>query len=54
MATNGKLHKILCINNIMLDCDTCISVFQGLTNRAGILKAKQSDFFEIQPFEKCL
>lgn len=28
--------------------------FQGLNNRAGTLKAKQPDFFEVQPSEKKL
>lgn len=37
----------------MFDNDTCKCILQGLNNRAGILKAEQPDFFEVQSFEKC-
>lgn len=36
----------------MLDNDTCIYIFQGLNDKAGILKAEQPHFFEVQSFEK--
>ena len=37
----------------MFGNDTWIYIFQGLNNKAGILKAEQPDFFEVQSFEKC-
>lgn len=33
--------------------NTCIDIFQELNDKAGIVKAEQSDFFEVQSFEKC-